>query len=695
MKERFPLNKIRNIGIIAHIDAGKTTTTERILFYSGRVHRIGEVDEGAATMDWMVQEQERGITITSAATFCVWNGHQINIIDTPGHVDFTAEVERSLRVLDGLIVIFSGVEGVQPQSETVWRQADKYRVPRIGFVNKLDRTGANFHNVLSKIKERLGVNPVAVQYPIGIEENFVGVVDLIEEKAYYWRDELGSKIDIENVPADLATAVKEARHILLETLAENDEHFLELYLSGKPIEITEIKSALRRCTLNFSLVPLFAGASFKNKGVQPLLDGVVDYLPSPLDIPPVKGKDVKTGADIVRKADPKEPFSALAFKIMSDPYVGKLTYIRVYSGKLESGSYVYNSTKDKRERVGRLLRMHANSREDIDEIEAGDLGAVVGLKDTTTGDTLCDENHPILLESISFPEPVISVAIEPKTRADEEKLSMALSRLQEEDPTFKRKLNEETGQTIISGMGELHLEIIVDRLLREFNVEANVGKPLVAYKETIKHPARGEGKFIRQTGGRGQYGHVVLELEPLPPGSSFKFQNKIVGGVVPKEYVPAVEKGVREALESGILGGYPVIDVAVSLVDGSYHEVDSSEIAFKIAASLAVQDALNKAGSILKEPIMKVETVTPETYLGECLADLNSRRGKIEGMEPAAGNVQKIRAYVPLGEMFGYATTLRSLTQGRGTYTMEFSHYEEVPKQLAESITHRNNVMAK
>ncbi len=692
MKERFTLDKIRNIGIIAHIDAGKTTTTERILFYAGRIHRIGEVDEGAATMDWMVQEQERGITITSAATFCVWKDNQINLIDTPGHVDFTAEVERSLRILDGLVVVFSGVEGVQPQSETVWRQADKYQVPRIAFVNKLDRSGANALNVIESIKKRLGVHPVMVQLNIGIEENFQGVVDLIQEQAYYFEEPYGTLV-IKEIPSSLKDKVGEMRHLLLETIAENDAHFLDLYLSGNPPTIGEIKAALRRCTLNFSLVPVFLGASFKNKGVQPVLDGVVDYLPSPLEVPAIKGMDPESSSEIVRKADRNESFCALAFKIVSDPYVGKLTYIRVYSGVLKSGSYVYNSTKEKRERIGRLLRMHANSREEVDEIEAGDLGAVVGLKETSTGDTLCNEDHPILLESISFPEPVISVAIEPKTRADEDKLTMGLQRLQDEDPTFKRKVNEETGQTIISGMGELHLEIIVDRLLREFNVQANVGKPLVAYKETIRRKASGEGRFIRQTGGRGQYGHVVLEFEPVSSGVPFKFQNKIVGGVVPKEYIPAVEKGVKEALESGVLGGYPVIDVAAALVDGSYHPVDSSEIAFKIAASLATQQALEKAESILKEPIMKVETITPEDYLGECLADLNSRRGKIEGMEPAAGNVQKIRAFVSLGEMFGYATVLRSLTQGRGTYTMEFSHYEEVPKQLAENITHRSNMV--
>jgi elongation factor G len=692
MKERFTLDKIRNIGIIAHIDAGKTTTTERILFYAGRIHRIGEVDEGAATMDWMVQEQERGITITSAATFCVWKDHQINLIDTPGHVDFTAEVERSLRVLDGLVVVFSGVEGVQPQSETVWRQADKYQVPRIAFINKLDRSGANALNVVDSIKKRLGVHPVLVQLNIGIEDDLQGVIDLIQEKAYYFEEPYGA-LTVKEIPSSLLEKAKEFRHLLLETIAENDADFLDLFLSGNPPAVEEIKAALRRCTLNFSLVPVFLGASFKNKGVQPLLDGVVDYLPSPLDVPSIVGIDPGSSAKAVRKADRNDPFSAIAFKIVSDPYVGKLTYIRVYSGVLKTGSYVYNSTKEKRERIGRLLRMHANSREDVNEIEAGDLGAVVGLKDTSTGDTLCDENHPVLLESISFPEPVISVAIEPKTRADEDKLSLALQRLQDEDPTFKRKVNEETGQTIISGMGELHLEIIVDRLLREFNVQANVGKPLVAYKETIRHKASGEGRFIRQTGGRGQYGHVVLEYEPVPPGSPFKFLNKIVGGVVPKEYISPVEKGVKEALESGVLGGYPVIDVAVTLVDGSYHPVDSSEIAFKIAASLATQQALEKAGSILKEPIMKVETIMPEEYLGECLADLNSRRGKIEGMEPAAGNVQKIHAFVPLGEMFGYATVLRSLTQGRGTYTMEFSHYEEVPKQLAETITHRNNMV--
>jgi len=687
--EKLILEKLRNIGIIAHIDAGKTTTTERILFYTGRVHRIGEVDEGAATMDWMVQEQERGITITSAVTFCSWKDNRINIIDTPGHVDFTAEVERSLRVLDGLIVIFSGVEGVQPQSETVWRQADKYKVPRIAFVNKLDRVGANFELVVARIAERLGVKGMPVQIPIGEEDKLQGVIDLIREKAYIWKDESGTEFEETEIPAELKEKAAKARHDLLEAIAENDEAFLDKFVGGQPPKVEDIKAALRRCTLNFSIVPVFCGSSFKNKGVQPLLDGVIDYLPSPLDVPPVIGKEPRTGEELIRKREPSEPFSAIAFKIMSDPFVGKLTFFRVYSGTIKTGTYVYNSSKDRRERVGRLLRMHANRREEVEEMQAGELGAAVGLKDTTTGDTLCDESKAIILESITFPEPVISIAIEPKTRADQDKLGNSLARLQEEDPTFRRKQNEETGQTIISGMGELHLEIIVDRLLREFNVEANVGKPRVAYKETIRKKATGEGKFIRQTGGRGQYGHVIVEFEPLQPGTPFTFENKTVGGSVPKEYVKPVQMGIVEALESGSIGGYPVIDVGARLIDGSFHAVDSSEIAFKIAASMATQDALTKANPVLKEPIMKVETITPENYLGECLADLNSRRGKIEGMEPGTGNVQVIHATAPLGEMFGYATKLRSLTQGRGTYTMEFSHYAEVPKQIAEEIVNQ------
>ncbi|PZN07358.1 MAG: elongation factor G [Bacillota bacterium] len=686
MPREYPLERTRNIGIAAHIDAGKTTTTERILYYTGRVHRMGEVHEGAATMDWMVQEQERGITITSAATTCFWRDHRINIIDTPGHVDFTVEVERSLRVLDGVIAIFAARGGVEPQSETVWRQANKYRVPRIAFVNKMDVVGANFFRVLDQMRERLGANPVAIQLPIGVEDSFRGIVDLVEMKAIFYRDDLGTRYEAEEIPADMREQVEEYREKLLEAVAEIDEGLMVKYLEGEPISAQEIRAALRQGTINLQLVPVLCGSAYRNKGVQPLLDAVVDYLPSPLDIAAVRGIDPKTGQEVERKVSDDEPFAALVFKIMTDPYVGKLAFFRVYSGHLKAGSYVYNSNKGRQERIGRIVRMHANHREEVDEVWTGDIAAAVGLKDTITGETLCDPNAPIVLESMEFPEPVISVAIEPKTQADQDKLGESLNKLAEEDPTFRVHTDEETGQTIISGMGELHLEIIVDRLMREFKVAANVGKPQVAYKETITRPARAEGKYIRQTGGRGQYGHVVLEIEPLEPGGGFEFVNKIVGGVVPKEYIPAVEAGVREAMQNGILAGYPVLDVRVSLVDGSYHEVDSSEMAFKIAGSMGFRNAALQAGPVLLEPIMKVEVVVPEAYMGDVIGDINARRGRVEGMEPEAGGLQVIRALVPLAEMFGYATDLRSKTQGRGTYTMQFSHYEQVPKNIADQI---------
>lgn len=687
MAREFPLEKTRNIGIMAHIDAGKTTTTERILFYTGKIHRIGEVDDGAATMDWMVQEQERGITITSAATTCYWRGHRINIIDTPGHVDFTIEVERSLRVLDGAVAIFCSVGGVEPQSETVWRQADKYGVPRIAYVNKMDRTGADFFRTIQMIKERLGANPVAIQLPIGVEDSFCGVVDLIQEKAIIYLDDLGTVSQETAVPAHMKELVAEYREKLLETVAEADEELMVKYLENQPLTPEEIKRGLRKLTLAVKAIPVLCGSSYRNKGVQPLLDAIVDFLPAPTDIAAVRGKNPETGLEEERLARDDAPFAALAFKIMADPYVGKLTYFRIYSGKLTAGSYVYNSTKQKRERIGRLLQMHANHRTEIKEAYAGDIVAAVGLKFTTTGDTLCDEAHPIVLEAMDFPEPVISVAIEPATKADQDKMGQALARLSEEDPTFRVHVDPETGQTIVSGMGELHLEIIVDRLVREFNVHAKVGKPQVAYRETITKVARAEGKFIRQTGGRGQYGHVVLEIAPRP-GAGFVFENKIVGGVVPKEFVPAVEAGVREAMENGVLAGYPVIDVSVALVDGSYHEVDSSEMAFKIAGSIAFREAAKRAEPVILEPIMKVEVVTQEEYTGDVIGNLNARRAQIEEIE-VRGNNRVIRALVPLAEMFGYATDLRSLTQGRGTYTMQFDHYAEVPRNLMEKIVQK------
>ncbi|MDP9750813.1 elongation factor G [Thermoanaerobacter pentosaceus] len=685
MPRDYSLDKVRNIGIMAHIDAGKTTTTERILFYTGKVHKLGEVHEGTATMDWMVQEQERGITITSAATTCYWKGHKINIIDTPGHVDFTVEVERSLRILDGAVAVFSAKEGVEPQSETVWRQADKYHVPKIAYVNKMDIIGADFFNVIKMIKERLGANPVAIQIPIGKEDTFKGIVDLIKMEAIIYEDELGTVMDETEIPDELKDLAEEYREKLLEAVSEQDETILEKYLEGEEITEEEIHTALRKGTINGDLVPVVCGSSYKNKGIQPMLDAIVRYLPSPLDLPPVKGMALGTGEEIERKADDSEPFSALAFKIMADPYVGKLAFFRVYSGTLSAGSYVLNSTKGKKERIGRILQMHASHRQEMEAVYTGDIAAAVGLKDTTTGDTLCDENHPILLESMDFPEPVISVAIEPKTKAAQEKMTMALLKLAEEDPTFKTYTDQETGQTIIAGMGELHLEIIVDRLRREFNVDCNVGKPQVAYKETITKPVKIEGKFIRQSGGRGQYGHVWLEMEPAPRGEGYTFENRIVGGVIPKEYIPAVDAGIQEAMQNGVLGGYPVIDVKVALVDGSYHEVDSSDMAFKIAGSIAFKEGMKKANPVLLEPIMKVEVVVPEEYMGDIIGDINSRRGRVEGMEARAG-AQVIRAFVPLAEMFGYATDLRSKTQGRGTYTMQFHHYEEVPKNIADQI---------
>ena len=687
MARTVSLDKTRNIGIMAHIDAGKTTTTERILYYTGINYKIGEVDEGTATMDWMVQEQERGITITSAATTCLWRDHRINIIDTPGHVDFTIEVERSLRVLDGAIAVFCSVGGVEPQTETVWRQADKYRVPRIAFINKMDRMGADFFRVVRMIQDRLGARPVVLQLPIGAEEHFKGIIDLLQMKAILWDDDsLGAKYRVEPIPSELAAQAEEYREKLLEAAADCDESIMEKYLDGREIAETELRQAVRKAGLELKLVPILCGASFRNKGVQTLLDAVVDYLPSPLDVPPVRGKHPTSQKEEERLPSDEAPFSALAFKIMTDPFVGTLTFFRVYSGALFSGSSVYHSTKGKRERIGRLLKMHANKREEIKEVYAGDIAAAVGLRTATTGDTLCDEDHPIILESIDFPEPVISIAIEPKSKADQEKLGLSLQKLTTEDPSFRVRTDEETGQTIISGMGELHLEIIVDRLLREFNVGANVGKPQVAYKETVRKAVEREGKFIRQTGGRGQYGHVYLRVEPQAPGKGFDFVDAIKGGSIPREYIPAVEKGVREATESGALAGYPIVDVKVTLLDGSYHDVDSSEIAFKIAGSMAFKEAVSKASPVLLEPIMSVEVVVPEEFMGEVIGDISSRRGKVLGMD-SRPKAQVIEARVPLAEMFGYATDLRSMTQGRATYTMQFSHYEPVPATISEEIS--------
>lgn len=685
MPRQFSLENTRNIGIMAHIDAGKTTTTERILFYTGRVHKIGETHEGSATMDWMEQEQERGITITSAATTAQWKGTRINIIDTPGHVDFTVEVERSLRVLDGAVAVFCAKGGVEPLSETVWRQADKYKVPRMAYVNKMDIMGADFFNCIKMMKERLQANPVPIQLPIGKEDNFQGIIDLIEMKAYYYMDDLGKVIEQRDIPEDMRELAEEYRTNLLENVAEYDEELMMKYLEGEEITEAEIKAALRKGTIAVKAIPVLCGSSYKNKGVQRLLDAIVDYMPSPVDIEAIKGVSVDGETEIERHASDDEPFSALAFKIMSDPYVGKLCFFRVYSGKLSSGSYVLNATKGKRERIGRLLMMHANHREEVDMVYAGDIAAAVGLKETTTGDTLCDEANPVILESMNFPEPVIHVAIEPKTKAGQEKMALALQKLAEEDPTFRTYTDQETGQTIIAGMGELHLEIIVDRLLREFKVEANVGNPQVAYKETIRKSVKSEGKYIRQSGGKGQYGHCWIEIEPKERGTGYEFVNKIVGGVIPKEYIPAVDAGIQSAMNNGVLAGYPVVDVKVTLYDGSYHEVDSSEMAFKVAASMAFKEGMKKADPVILEPIMKVVVTVPEDYMGDVIGDLNSRRGRIEGMEARAG-AQVIHAYVPLAEMFGYATALRSRSQGRGVFSMEISHFEEVPKNIQEQI---------
>ncbi len=683
------LDRVRNIGIIAHIDAGKTTTTERILFFTGRVHRPGETHEGSATMDWMVQERERGITITSAATTCFWREHRINIIDTPGHVDFTAEVERSLRVLDGGVVVFDAVAGVEPQSETVWRQADKYNVPRVCFINKMDRTGANYWRTIDMIKDRLKARPAVIQLPIGSESSYQGMIDLLRMRAYFYRDDLGQQIDEMDVPADLLAEAESRRNELLETIAESDEDLMMRYLEEEEIGIDEWVAALRQATIRSEMVPILNGTALKNKGVQRMLDAIVDYLPSPLDIPPVDGINPRTGEEETRETDASAPLSALAFKVAADPHVGRLTFIRVYSGTMQSGSYAYNSTKGERERIGRLLQMHANHREEIESVSAGDICAIIGLKSTFTGDTLCDQDKPIILESINFPEPVIEVAIEPKTRADQDKMGMALARLAEEDPTFRLRTDEETGQTIIMGMGELHLEVIVDRLLREFKVAGNVGKPQVAYRETITRPARVEGRFVRQTGGRGQFGHVWLELAPLPAGEGFVFEDKIVGGVVPREYIPAVAAGVKEAMETGGDAGYPIVDMKVALVDGSFHTVDSSEMAFKIAGSMALKEGVRRAGPVVLEPIMKVEVTTPEEFMGDVIGNLNARRGRVEGMEMHSGS-QVVRAFVPLANMFGYTTELRSMTQGRATSSMEFDHYEPLPDSLAKELVAKN-----
>mgnify|MGYP000846971623 FL=1 len=690
MPRQYSLENIRNIGIMAHIDAGKTTTTERILFYTGRTHKLGEVHEGSATMDWMEQEQERGITITSAATTAYWKHCRINIIDTPGHVDFTVEVERSLRVLDGSVTVFCAKGGVEPQTETVWRQADKYGVPRIAYVNKMDIMGADFFNCVQMMKDRLHANAVPIQLPIGKEDHFEGIIDLVKNKAYYYRDDLGKQIDEADVPQDMKEIAEEYRFKMVEAIAELDEELLTKYLDGEELTEDEIKAGIRKATIATKIVPVTCGSSYKNKGVQKLLDCVVDYLPSPVDIPHIRGIVPDSGEEEERPSSDEAPFSALAFKIMTDPYVGKLTFFRVYSGTLKAGSYTLNSTKNKRERIGRILMMHANDRTDVDMVYSGDIAAAVGLKNTTTGDTLCDENNPIILESMEFPEPVINVAIEPKTKAGQEKMAIALQKLAEEDPTFKVYTNPETGQTIIAGMGELHLEIIVDRLLREFKVEATVGKPQVSYKETIRKTVKAEGKFVRQSGGKGQYGHCVIEIEPLEPGKGYEFVNKIVGGAIPKEFIPAIDNGIRDAMNSGVIAGYQVLDVRVTLLDGSYHEVDSSEMAFKVAGSMAFKEAMRKADPVLLEPIMKVDVTTPDEYTGDVIGDLNSRRAKIEGMEVIAG-AQNIHAFVPLSEMFGYATDLRSRTQGRAVYTMQPSHYEPVPKNMQEQIAEGRN----
>ena len=685
MGREFSLEKTRNIGIMAHIDAGKTTTTERILYYTGINHKIGDTHDGTATMDWMVQEQERGITITSAATTCRWLNHRINIIDTPGHVDFTVEVERSLRVLDGSVTVFCAKGGVEPQSETVWRQADNYRVPRMAFVNKMDIMGADFYNVVDMMKDRLKCNAIPIQLPIGAEDDFKGLIDLLEMKAYIYNDDKGMDIDVVDVPEDMKDKAESYRAELVEAIAENDEELMMKYLEGEELTIEELKKGLRAATISLAITPVLCGTAYRNRGVQKLLDAVIDYMPSPLDIPAIEGVNPDTEEADCRHASDEEPFSALAFKIATDPFVGKLCFFRVYSGTLTSGSYVYNSTKGNKERIGRILQMHANHREDIDIVYSGDIAACVGIKNTTTGDTLCDEKAPIILESMEFPEPVISVAIEPKTKAGQEKMGIALAKLAEEDPTFKTYTDEETGQTIIAGMGELHLEIIVDRLQREFKVEANVGAPQVSYREAIRKPVKVDHKYARQSGGKGQYGHVVIEVEPLEPGAGYVFENKIVGGAIPKEYIPAVDAGIQSASLTGVLAGYNVVDFKVSLVDGSYHEVDSSEMAFKIAASMAFKDACRKADPVLKEPIMQVDIVVPDEYLGDVMGDLSSRRGQIQGQETRNGAIA-ISSYVPLEKMFGYATDLRSKTQGRGQYTMQPSHYDEVPKNIQDEI---------
>jgi len=688
---QVPLARTRNIGIIAHIDAGKTTVTERILFYTKKIYKLGEVHEGAATMDWMPQEQERGITITAAATTCFWDDHRINIIDTPGHVDFTVEVERSLRVLDGAVVVFDGVAGVEPQSETVWRQADRYQVPRICFINKLDRTGADFWRCVDMIEDRLGARPVPIQIPIGAEDSFEGVIDLVEMKAILYRDDLGSQIDVVDIPAPLLAEAEKHRERMIEAVAEVDDDLTHKFLEGEELTVEEIRHGLRLGTLQNRFVPVLTGSALKNKGIQPMLDAVVSYLPSPLDVPPTIGLHPSTGAELVRTVDDTEPFSALAFKIAADPFVGKLAFFRVYAGTLKSGSYVMNATKGRRERIGRILQMHANHREEIDQVYAGDIAAAVGLKDTYTGDTLSDPDHPIILETISFPEPVIEVAIEPKTKADQDKLAIALQRLAEEDPTFKVHTDEESGQTRIAGMGELHLDVLVDRMVREFKVAANVGRPSVSYRETIRRPAEGNGRFVRQTGGKGQYGHAVIKLEPTEKGAGYEFVDKIVGGTIPREYIKSVDAGIREALQTGIYAGYPMVDVRATLHDGSFHEVDSSEMAFKIAGSMAVKDAVAKADPAVLEPMMRVEVTMPGEFVGDVIGDLNSRRGHVEGMDER-GSTQVVRAFVPLAEMFGYATDLRSMTQGRASYSMELSHYAEVPGNLAQELVAKSKV---
>ncbi len=689
MAREYSLEKTRNIGIMAHIDAGKTTTTERILFYTGITHKIGEVHEGAATMDWMAQEQERGITITSAATTCHWKNHRINIIDTPGHVDFTVEVERSLRVLDGAVAVLTARGGVEPQTETVWRQAEKYSVPRMAYVNKMDITGADFYNVIKMMKERLNANAVAIQLPIGAEDDFQGIIDLVKMEAIVYEDDLGKVADEVAIPEDMQDLAEEYREKLLEAVAEVDDSLMEKYLGGEEISEEEIKTAIRKATIACTMCPVTCGTSYRNKGVQPMLDAIVDFMPAPTDIPPIKGVNPETGEEDHRPSSDSEPFAALAFKIMADPFVGKLAFFRVYSGTLSSGSYVFNSTKGKKERIGRILQMHANNRKELDIVYSGDIAAAVGLKDTTTGDTLCDEAHPIILESMEFPDPVISVAVEPKTKNDQEKMGVALQKLAEEDPTFRVRTDEETGQTIISGMGELHLEIIVDRMLREFKVDCAVGNPQVAYRETIRKEVECEGKFVRQSGGHGQYGHCKLRLIPQEPGEGFSFENQVVGGAIPKEFINPIEAGIKQAMEGGILAGYPVVDVKAIVYDGSYHEVDSSEAAFKVAGSMAFKNGALKANPVILEPIVKVEVIVPEEYMGDVIGDLNSRRGRIEGME-ARNGAQVINAFVPLSGMFGYSTDLRSKTQGRGNYSMEVSHYEEVPKNIAEGIIAKN-----